>query len=124
MIEIDYLHETDPLVEMLPSYPKNEEDAYPFIILVSDPRPTLKQGTTQIYGFSVNDPIPVIIVPLAGADSMPFDLGEVYNYTYSRSRYAEIIVDYEQEPVHFERYTPADQQTIRQQMKVIQESSN
>ena len=40
LVEIDLLHERPPITTEIPSYRLGEADAYPYSILVSDPRPT------------------------------------------------------------------------------------
>lgn len=76
-------------------------------------------GSTQIYGFGVNDRISIVSIPLAGADSVLFDFGAVYNYTFARTRYIHVLVDYAQEPSHFEQYSEADRACIRQTLAEI-----
>ncbi len=114
LVEIDYLHQKAPILNALASYPKGEDEAFPYTILVSDPRPTFERGSSQIYGFGVVDKIPVVSIPLAGADFVLFDFGAVYDYTFTRTRYMHVLVDYAQEPPHFEQYTEADQTRIRE----------
>jgi hypothetical protein len=50
---------------------------------------------------------------------MLFDFGTVYNYTFERTRYIHILVDYSEEPAHFEYYTKVDQELIRQLLAEI-----
>ena len=66
LVEIDYLHQTSSPIRRLPSYPKREIDSYPYMILIINPHPTLNEGSTQIFGFRVDDPIPVVDIPLLG----------------------------------------------------------
>jgi len=120
LVELDYLHQSRSPIDILPSYPHREQKAYPYCILVSDPRPTLQEGLTKIYGMNVDDPIPTISVPLAGADTVTVDFGEVYNQTFGSNRYySMIVVDYEQEPPRFDTYSEADQARIRQRMTAV-----
>ncbi len=124
LVEIGYLHHTPPITFALASYPSRDKDAYPYTILVSDPRPTLEKGTTYIYGFGVNDSLPVVSVPLAGADSVLVDFGAAYNRTFESSRFFQMIVDYEQPPVQFDHYLPTDQEKINSMLAGIQESAD
>lgn len=119
LVEIDYLHERRPVIHALPSYPDHEEDSHPYTILISDPRPTFEQGQTTVYGFGVDEVFPVVPIPLAGADVLNFDFGVVYEHTFESSRFFRMVVDYEQELIHFERYSDPDQKRIRWRMAAI-----
>lgn len=119
LVEIDYLHQTPPIMLNLPSYSDQEEGASPYYVLVSDPRPTFEQGKTDVYEFGVDDPLPVIPVPLAGEDTVLLNLGEVYNRTFAGSRFFHMVVNYETDPPHFDRYTPADRALIRARLAVV-----
>lgn len=121
LVELDYLHETRPVINLLPSYPAGDEGAAPYTIVVSDPHPVPEEGRIALYDFGVDDPIPSVSIPLAGKDSTTLDFGAIYSDLFESVRVYKIIVDYEQEPVHFERYTDADQQRIRRRMKEIKE---
>lgn len=119
LVEIDYLHQTPPLIQKLPDYSKGAQGAAPYLILVSDPRPTLEQGKTDIYAFGVDDPMPIINVPLAGADVVKVNFGEIYNYTFENSKFFRALVNYAQEPVHFDRYHEADRVLIQKRLEQI-----
>ncbi len=121
LVEIDYLHETPPIIRNLPDYSKQEQGAVPFVILVSDPRPTLEQGKTTVFAFGVDDPLPVIDVPLAGADVVRVNFGAAYRQTFEGARFFRMIVDYAQEPLHLERYAEADRQRIQARLAEIRQ---
>jgi hypothetical protein len=88
--------------------------------MVTDPRPTLAQGVTQIYSFGIDVSIPKIQVPLANKDFIVVDLGAAYHQLYhDRPSYGQVKVDYAQLPVHFERYMPNDQAKIQARMAVV-----
>lgn len=123
LVEIDYLHQTPPVIHNLPDYSRGMEGALPYVILVSDPRPTFEQGKTDVYAFGVDDPLPVINVPLAGADVVRVEFGTVYDHTLASSRFFRMVVDYAQEPAAFERYSPADQEQIRQRLATIRKQA-
>lgn len=123
LVEIDYLHQTPPVDPRLPSYIHQDKNAFPYMICVSDPRPTFEQGTLSLYGFLVDSVIGVISIPLAGADVVLVDFGRVYNRTFESWRFAEAIVDYEQDPVNFDRYTPEDQAKIRALLAEIRKNA-
>jgi len=120
LIEIDYLHEKYPLLARIPSYPDRDTLAFPYAVIVSDPRPSVEDGITSVFNFGVLDNIPVIDIPLEGADFVTLDFGIVYNRTMESSKmFRRILVDYEQEPVNFAAYHEADQLKIREQMTKI-----
>lgn len=120
IIEIDYLHQTPPIIRVLPSYPDRQPNAQPYSIAVSDPRPTLQDGLTKIYSFGVDEAFPTFEIPLLDQDKLTFNLTRVYNETFERVRLYSSVVDYEQLPLNFESYTEADQAKIRQRMSAIQ----
>src|SRR5690606_10252748 len=107
------------IIRGITSYPDREAEAYPYSIIVTDPRPSFEEGQSKVYGFSVGDTIPVIEIPLADADVIVFDFGAVYNQFYANTRFFGETVDYEQLPVRFETYSPDDQQRIRAQMQAV-----
>lgn len=122
LIEIDYLHSRRPLLEQIKYYPQDEQ-AKPYHVLVSDPRPDFMDGKIYVYNFGVLDEIPTITIPLENNDTIQFDLNGVYQQTFGKHRYYyQRLVDYEQEPIHIESFTPADQQAIRDTMASIAES--
>jgi hypothetical protein len=117
LVEIDYLHERRSPLAFLPDYSRHEPKSYPYVNLVSVPYPSLAEGSTRIYGFRVDDPIPAIEIPLVGNDSVTLDLGAVYNHTFfSNPTYGLRLVDYEHLPEGFEMYDAEDQQRIRARM--------
>jgi len=123
LVEIGYLHQSRPALPAVPSYPDGEQKSFPYIILVSDPRPALQQGLTHIYGFHVDGKMPIISIPLDGTDIVLLDFGAVYNQTFESSRFFGSIVDYEQEPPGIETYAEADRERIRQRMAAVQTAS-
>jgi hypothetical protein len=72
----------------------------------------------DVYLFGINDPIPTVKIPLAGADFINFDFGEPYKFTWKKSRFW-FYVDYSREPLRMHSYSTADQQAIRAQMQAI-----
>jgi uncharacterized protein DUF4058 len=111
LIEIDYLHETPSLVHHLPIYPADRE-AYPYCLVVSDPRPNWNEGKVSIYGFGVGEPIKALPVPLAGEESLLLDLQAVYKHTFQAGRWGDLL-DYRLEPERFKSYRRDDQKFIR-----------
>lgn len=114
LIEIDYLHESPPLINKLPVYPEHPE-AYPYSVIVTDPRPNWSKGRVKFYGFGVNEPIKAIPVPLAGDEGIVFDLNALYQHTFQAGLWGTLI-DYSQEPERFETYSADDQALIRKLM--------
>lgn len=122
LVEIDYLHETLSPIPTLPSYPDRERGAYPYTVVVTDPRPTLQEGRMNVYGFGVDEAMPVVPIPLAGEEAIALDFGAVYHQTFASLRSFSLRVDYEQLPDRFETYHEADQARIRARMAAVQEA--
>jgi hypothetical protein len=122
LVEIDYLHQTPPIAPRLPSYPHQQQDAYPYTVIVSDPRPELEDGTGFIYKIAVDHLLPTITIPLAGEDVIKVDLGAAYQITFENSPFLKIAVDYAQDPVNFDRYTEADCAKISALLNQIRET--
>jgi Protein of unknown function (DUF4058) len=119
LVEIDFMHEQPPISRQLPSYPDRDPGAFPYMILVNDPRPTLREGQTAFYGSHVDDPLRIIRVPLADDDVIAVDFDAVYNQTFESYRVFRMLVDYNLEPARFQTYSPEDQQRIRAKMAEI-----
>jgi hypothetical protein len=117
LVEMDYLHQSESVIGAIPSYPDREPGAYPYHIAVTNPRPNLREGRLQVYGFSVDASMPVISIPLAETDTFTLDFGKVYHQTYASLSAFSRRVDYEREPEHFETYTAEDQAHIRRVMQ-------
>jgi len=117
LVEIDYLHETSPILPVMASYPKGDKGAYPYRIIVSNPHPNYAQGVAQIYGFGVDDAIPVVSIPLDGDERLAFDFGIPYKRTAASRRTFQEAMEYTKLPLNFERYHPEDQQVIRQRVR-------
>jgi hypothetical protein len=122
LIEIDYLHETRSPIQRPPSYPHHEAGAFPYAIVVTNPRPSLEAGFMQVYGFRVDDPIPTISIPLSSEDALTLDMNAVYQRTFSSLASFSQRVDYEQLPVNFTSYDDQDQQRIKSRMEAVTSS--
>jgi Protein of unknown function (DUF4058) len=122
LVEIDFLHETPPVIPHLASYPDGETDAHPYTIIVSDPRPEFEKGRVAVYGFGVADSIPRVRIPLAGADENIFDFGIAYHRVYESLRFIQSLVDYGELPANFGRYTEVDREWIQNYMAQIANS--
>lgn len=120
LIEIDYLHESLPTVMTYPEYPR-QRDSHPYNIFVSEPRPSVDKGYVLAYGFGVDAPFPKVPIPLANDESLEFDFGAVYQYTFKRGRWGK-MANYAELPIRFETYSLRDQARIRARMMAIQEN--
>jgi hypothetical protein len=119
MVEIDLLHETPPILDKIPDYRAVDVDAFPYHLLISDPRPTVETGTARYYGFGVDDPLRPVAVPLEEEDQVVMDFGAVYHQLYATSRFFSAVVDYKQPPVNVDRYREQDQTRILARMAII-----
>lgn len=120
LVEIDYLHQTPPLLTDIPSYRDKQPGSSPYALIVSDPRPTLETGLTHIYEFGVMDTLPIIDIPLDGKDTVRVDFGAVYNTTVSSSRaYSQIFSDPTKPPANMDAYAEADQHQINAHIQQI-----
>lgn len=121
LVEIDYLHQSPPILPVLPDYTRQEAGASAYSILVSDPRPTFEKGTVKRYAFGVITPLPIINIPLAGADVVTLSFGAVYNHTFESARFFRLVVDYAENPVNLSSYSADDQQHIQQHLAAIRQ---
>jgi hypothetical protein len=119
LVEVDYLHETRSPISRLPSYPGGESGAHPYTITVSDPRPTLQDGRTDVYGFDVDAPLPIIDLPLAGKHTVQVNFGQVYNRTFESLAAYSYRVNYAQPPERLETYREADQARIEARLAAV-----
>ncbi len=124
LIEIDFLHETQPVPRSVPSYPDRDEQAHAYTIYVSDTRAGLPVGDALIYGFDVDEVLRPVMIPLAGKDAIDFDFFPAYNQTYSRLQLLQDQLDYTEPPLAFETYAPADQERIQARMAAIASEKN
>jgi hypothetical protein len=116
-IELDYLHETPPTVANLQHYHLRTPDnaafagASPYRVLVFEPQPSMREGAATIYHFFVDDPLPIIRIPLLKDEWIDFDLNAPYKRTFEEMFYGD-RVDYSQLPLNFMSYARADQERI------------
>ena len=110
LIEIDYLHEFASPIVTLPHYP-SDENAVPYYIALSDPRPTWDEGIVQVFGSHVNEPLKQFPIPLAGDIQILFDIDAVYQHTFERRRYST-LVNYDDMPIRFNTYSESDKGRI------------
>lgn len=120
LVELDYLHERRSLIADLPNYMKRERGAYPFHITVGQMRSASGPGETRAYGFRVEDPIPVIPIPLHNSDVLTFDFNMAYHRTFTENTLNGLrIVDYTELPEGFESYDREDQARIKRRMEIV-----
>jgi hypothetical protein len=108
LLEIDYLHEYRSPIPMMPIYPKHPQ-AEPYNIAFTNEK-------TEVYFWGINKPIPPILIPLKGEDSIVFDFTVPYQYTWENSRFW-FYLDYQKDPERFNSYSSDDQALIRQIVK-------
>jgi hypothetical protein len=119
LVEIDYLHQSPPVIPRIPSYPAHEAGGYPYYIAVTNPRPNFRDGLFRVYGIEVDSNLPIVPIPLADEESFNLDFGPVYHRTFASLAAFSRRVDYEQEPVRVDTYTEIDQQKIRARMETV-----
>lgn len=119
LVEIDYLHQTPPISERIPSYPDDQPGAYPYLVIVTNPRPSLQEGKADVYGATVSMKLPTFPIPLLGDDSVILDLNAVYQQTYLSFAAYSYFVDYDQLPMRFKTYSTPDQDFIRAHLDAI-----
>jgi hypothetical protein len=121
LVEIDLLHEQPPVILQVPRYPQHEK-AYPYNILVSDPRPEWDEGETRGYGFRVNEPFKPFLLPLLGQENLIFEAQPVYDRTFIAGRWGDLL-NYDAPPERFDTYSPDDQRQIYAVMEGVQNPS-
>jgi hypothetical protein len=120
LVEIDLLHQSRPIVKKLPSYRDRARDAQPYVVVISDPRPSIYEGYTQLVPFGVLDAFPKLDIPLRAQDVLgQFDWGAAYNTTYENTRFYHRMLDYSLPPRNFDAYTADDQHRILNHIQVI-----
>lgn len=124
-VEIDYLHETPPTFPRLLDYSdpaEREHGAHPYRIVVLDPRPDLQGGPASIHEFAVDEAIPTATIPLSADDQLAFDFGLPYRRMFEQGLYGYNL-DYATIPLHFDRYSTADQRRIALRMLATVEAA-
>ncbi len=116
LVEIDLLHESRSVVRGVPRYPKMSGSTA-FSITVNNPHPSLDQGVSTTYGFGVDEPLPIIPVPLGSVSSIDLDFDAIYQDIYSSMNAYRLLVDLTQPPLNLHRYSPADQDSIQAVME-------
>jgi hypothetical protein len=110
LVEIDFLHESPPLVAQLAAYP-GQPDAFPYTIVVSDPRPNWDEAQLRAYSFGVGEPIKLFPLPLLEEDYILCDLNPAYHDIFADVPW-NTFVDYTAPPERFDTYSADDQARI------------
>jgi len=120
LVELDYLHERRTMIFEMPDYTKHEKGAFPYAIYCSELQSVTGEGQTEVYSFYVEEPIPVVAIPLADNEAMPFDFGVVYHEAFRSDKLNGLRhVDYSQQPKGFECYMDVDQERIQTRMELV-----
>lgn len=117
-VEVDYLHETLASIRDISIF-LHENASFAYEITVYAPIPHTEIIRPEIWQFSVDHPIPSIPIPLSGEELLVVDFGKIYNHTFQKLKVYSNLVDYEQLPVRFERYSPADQERIKRRIQAV-----
>jgi hypothetical protein len=120
LVEIDYLNESLSPIRSVPEYP-HAKKSFPYIITISNPHLPPHSQAVFGYGFSVDDPIPTLEIPLLGEESVILDFNKVYHFTFMAGRWGN-QVDYAAEPLRLASYRDDDQAKIRARMQAVHES--
>jgi hypothetical protein len=98
-IELDYLHESAPTFDGIPSYtpigkpPVRDVGAHPYRVVVADPRPVFDEGKVYPHEFDADREIPTVPIPLNDGDVLKFDFNAPYQRTYAEMLYGLERVD-------------------------------
>jgi hypothetical protein len=118
LVEIDYLHESAPVIDSLPRYKPDKTGsvpagAKPYTISVIDPRPSDDQphGQADSFPFGLEEPLPSVFIPLqANRWGITFDFDPAYDLTVAAHFTDEI--DYTEQPKRIESYSASDRNRI------------
>jgi hypothetical protein len=119
LIEMDYLHETDPVMSGLPSYIRRETGAYAYNITISDPNPSVETGLSTTHWIDVDQPLPTLPIPLGNNESFMLDFNTVYHETYNSINAYSYRVDYARLPERAETYSTDDLARIQTRMATV-----
>jgi hypothetical protein len=123
LVEIDLLHETPPMSFYLKDYSQKQwrEQAFPYHVAISTPRPNIQSGFTHLYQWHVGEKLPTLKIPLNGNDQLIFDMDNHYQTMFSRAFYGD-YVDYAQVPPNFDHYSDTDRAYILSLMIAIHDA--
>jgi len=120
LVELDYLHEFRPIHPGVPIYP-TKPDSHAYALYVTRAPAFGKGAKVDVFSFDAASPFPIIEIPLRGDESLIFDLGAVYHHTFEQGGWGirSGFVDYAEQPVRLDTYSPADRARILQHMASI-----
>jgi hypothetical protein len=119
LIEVDYLHQTPSANPLIPDYSKRQPGAFPYNITIDIPQPTPSDGKVEHYGMGVDEALLTLSVPLLDADFAPLDFQEAYTRTIESGSFFDFAIDYDADPVNFDRYREDDQVKIGALLETI-----
>jgi hypothetical protein len=110
MVELHFLPTYPALWEHMPIYP-HDPDAKPYQIAVTQPQRQNEAGQylSDMYLFGIQQPVPVVAIPLLNDDSIACDFDAAYQETYQRGGGFGYLVNYDQVPDQINQlFTPED----------------
>lgn len=107
LVEIDFLHQTQPILPYIPNYP-DMPNSTPYYAIVTDPHARDSVGKVDIYQIGLLDPLPKFYVPLEGDDKFILDLAQAYQQVYNGSRLFQQLGNPATELKNPEAYSPND----------------
>ncbi|MDX1992302.1 MAG: DUF4058 family protein [bacterium] len=127
-VELDYLHGISTTLQTLPDYrpsgrdQKPRDEAHPYHLWLIDPRqPPDEPQSAAIAAFDVDQPIPMLSIPLNRGDMLHFDFNVVYHQTFRAQPAFGLAVNYATAPEAVERdYNERDQRAIAARMLTVQ----
>jgi hypothetical protein len=121
LVELDYLHRHRGLFrQVLADYSRQQPNAYPYTIgiTLAQPSEASKFGITRFYGVHVDEPLPLLRIPLLLGEFFYLELDPIYQETHDMDRRVRQL-DYSEVPTEFERYSLVDQQRILARMEAL-----
>ncbi|MEL7236756.1 MAG: hypothetical protein AAGK74_19795, partial [Chloroflexota bacterium] len=81
-------------------------------------------GPAVVAQFTVDDPLPLLEIPLTDGNTVRFDVGAAYDTGFREMGYGLETVDYTQLPANFDRYSQHDQRRIARRMVAVMDAHN
>jgi hypothetical protein len=118
-VELDFLHETPSTFRTLADYTRQQVDSHTYRVSALHPaEDDWRKGRGDLREFDVDMAIPSLSIPLNENDFITVNFDQCYQSMYLNDFRGD-DVDYTQLPLHFDRYSPADQQRIVNKMLAI-----
>lgn len=118
LVEIDFLHQTQPILPYIPDYP-DMLNSTPYYAIVTDLHAHDSVGKVDIYQIGLLDPLPKFYVPLEGEDKFILDLGQAYQQVYNGSRLFQQLGNPASELKNPSAYSADDQARIADFIKTL-----